>query len=283
MGTSHTQRSHANEGDSTQEQPGSHAHHTHHDEPMTPEEAVRSLLLLGQVALDAGDYESASQAYASLLKIEPNETACYNLGSLHARGLGARRDLVEGARLFHQAELLGNGQAGKLCAKCMFDYVNETIEGKRPADLYATMALFASRVYPEATDQGLEASRGLLAIGVTYLNQEEYAKAAKVLRAAAEFGDDGYAQYYLAMLYNAGAGLQKDDLAALFWLDCAVDNGATELALKDRDGILDACRQGLSAAEFRDTMARLADWCSMGTPDVPANPVKAMRWRELAR
>jgi tetratricopeptide (TPR) repeat protein len=131
-----------------------HAEHEHHHEaPMTPEEAVRSLLVLGQVALNAGDYESAIEAYGSILQLEQNEVALYNLGSLYARGLGLRQDYVEAARLFRQAELMGNEQAGKLCAKCMFDYLLEGLDQSRPSDLYAEMAVFVTRVYPEAEDQ----------------------------------------------------------------------------------------------------------------------------------
>lgn len=178
-------------------------HHHHHDEPMSPEEAVRSLLILGQVALDAGDYESATEAFASILHIEPNEVAYYNLGSFRARGLGAKQDFVEAARLFHQAELLGNERAGKLCAKCMLDYIQDGFEGKSPADLYAAMAVFVSRVYPEAEDPKLEVNHGLLAIANTFLNKGSYAEAAKVLHAAADFGNDEYAPYYLAAIEDA--------------------------------------------------------------------------------
>jgi TPR repeat protein len=258
-----------------------HASH-HHEEPISKEEAVQSLLTLGQVATDAGDFESAVEAFASILKLEPNEAAFYNLGSFHARGLGVRQDFVEAARLFHQAELLGNERAGKLCAKCMFDYLLEGLDKRRPADLYAEMAVFVTRVYPEASDQHKEVNSGLFAVASTLANRGSYAEAAKVFRAAAEFGNDGRAQYYLAVLYNSGAGLQENDLAALYWLDCAVDNGAVELALVDRDGMLAAYRQSLSANEFQEMMAALADWCESGTPDVPVDPEKAARWRELA-
>ncbi len=167
-----------------------HHEHDHHEEPMSPEGAVNLLLVLGQTALEAGDYESAADAYASILKIEQNETALYNLGSFYARGVGLRQNYVEGARLFHQAELLGNAKAGKLCAKCMFDFLHEDLDSKSPADLYAAMAVFVSRVYPEAVNQKDEVNRGLLAIAVTHLNRGEDTQAAQFLRAAAEFGDD---------------------------------------------------------------------------------------------
>ncbi len=168
-----------------------HAEHEHHHEaPMTPEEAVRSLLVLGQVALNAGDYESAIEAYGSILQLEQNEVALYNLGSLYARGLGLRQDYVEAARLFRQAELMGNEQAGKLCAKCMFDYVTAGLDDATPADVYATMAVFVSRVYPEATDQKRETRNGLTAVGNTLLNMGKDDEAKKIFRAVAEFGDD---------------------------------------------------------------------------------------------
>lgn len=249
---------------------------------MSPDEAMRSLLLLGQVALEAGDGESAVEAYASALQIEPNETAFYNLGSLRARGLGGRRDFVEAARLFHQAELLGNERAGKLCGKCMFDYLCEGLDDRAPADLYAAMALFVTRVYPEATDPRQEVARGLFAIASTLLNRGESAGAAKAYRASAEFVNDGYAQYYLGLLYEAGAGLQQNDLAALYWLDRAVDNGAADVALERRDGLLGDIRQSLTPDEVREALATLADWCEEGTANVPQDPDKAARWRGVA-
>lgn len=161
---------------------------------MSTEEAVRSLLLLGQVALDASDYESAVEAYASVLKLEQNEVALYNLGSFYARGVGVRRDFMEAARLFHQAELMGNNRAGMLCRKCMFDFIHDGIDGKTSMDLYAAMAVFVSRVYPEATDAGAEVTNGLMAIAATCQSKGEYAEAEKVYRAATEYAEGGSAQ-----------------------------------------------------------------------------------------
>lgn len=268
----------------TADHPHEHGHHEHHhDEPIGPEEAVRSLLLLGQTALDAGDYESAVIAYESVLKIEQDETALVNLGSLYARELGARRSFVEAARLFHQAELLGNTRAGRLCGKCMYDFIHEGFDGKKPSDLYAAMAVFVSRVYPEAEDPHQEVDHGLFAIAATHYNNGEFAEAAKVFRAGAEFAGDGLAQYYLAMLYDAGSGVEQSDLAALYWLDRAVDSGSADMALEYRDGILDAYRQSLPEGEFRQVIERLAAWCDQSTADIPADPDKAQRWREISQ
>lgn len=167
-----------------------HGHGSHHDEPMTAEEAMRSLLLLGEVAMNAQDYESAFEAYASALKLGQNEVAAYNLGSLYARGLAVKRNYLEAARLFRQAELLGNERAGKLCAKCMLDFLCEGIDDKEPVELYAAMAVFVMRVYPEAADQKAEVGRGLHAVANTLLHLGQAERAEKVLRAAQEYGED---------------------------------------------------------------------------------------------
>ncbi len=175
-------------------------HHAHGDEHMTQEEAVRSLLVLGDVALNAHDYESAATAYASALQIEQNVNALYNLGSLYARGLGVRQDFAEAARLFHQAQRMGNERAGKLCQKCMLDLIDAGIEDKTAAELYATMAVFVSRVYPEAEDQKVETNHGLFAVAATYYNKGALDKAKKVFSAAAKYGHDEDSQRYLALL-----------------------------------------------------------------------------------
>ena len=171
---------------------------------MSQEDAVRSLLLLGEVALSAGDYESAVQAYASVLKLELNETAAYNLGSLYARGLGVAKEYAEAARLFHQAELLGNERAGRLCAKCMYDYLLDGLGARSSADVYAAMAVFVSRVYPELDDHKPEVNNGLLAVAGTLASKGAYKEALKVFGAAAEFGESEEAQSWIDALSDAG-------------------------------------------------------------------------------
>ena len=63
----------------------------------------------------------------------------------------------------------------------------------------------------------------------------------------------GKSQNYLAVLYNAGLGVEKDDIAALYWFDRATDNGV-EVSKKDRDGILNAYYENFSPEKFYDTM-----------------------------
>ena len=114
-----------------------------------------------------------------------------------------------------------------------------------------------------------------------HFNRKEYPSAAKLFRAAAEFGNDGYSQNYLAVLYNLGAGVEQNDLAALYWFDKAVDNGVADVARKDRDGILNAYKANFTPTEFYETMLTLSSWCGSGHEDVPKDAPKSAFWRKL--
>lgn len=143
------------------------------------------------------------------------------------------------------------------------------------------MVRFVKYIYPETEDVNLEVCRKLFAIAGNHFNKKEYPPAAKLFRAAAEFGNDGYSQNYLAVLYNLGAGLEQNDLAALYWFDKAVDNGAADVARRDRDGILNAYQTNLTPAEFYKTMLTLSGWCGIGHEDVPKDAAKSAFWREI--
>ncbi len=242
---------------------------------------IDMMVMMADMAMNEGNYERAVESYKNILKLEPNETAQYNLGSLYAQGKGVEQDFMEGAYWFRQAELASNEHAGKLCLKCSMDFAHQRFDQKSPEQLYTDMVRFIKHVYPETTDVNLEVCRKLYAIAGNHFNKKEYAEAAKLFRAAAEYGNDGYSQNYLAVLYNAGAGLEKNDLAALYWFDKAVDNGAADVAQKDRDGMLNAYRTNFTPVEFYEEMMKLSGWCSVGSEDVPRDAVKAAYWREI--
>lgn len=242
---------------------------------------IDALILMADVAINDGDYKMAVDTYKSILEHEPNETAQYNLGSLYAQGKGVEQDFMEGAYWFHQAEISGDEQAGGMCLKCCMDFTHQNFDRKSPKQIYYDMVRFIKRVYPETTDVNLEVCRKLFGIAGNHFNRKEYTAAAKLFRAAAEFGNDGYSQNYLAMLYNAGTGLEKSDLASLYWFDKAVDNGAADVAQKDRDGILNAYKTNLTPVEFCEEMMRLSDWCGIGSEDVPKDTAKAAYWRKI--
>ena len=105
--------------------------------------------------------------------------------------------------------------------------------------------------------------------------------AAKLFRAAAEFGNDGASQNYLAILYNQGAGVEKNDLVSLYWFDKAVTNGIVA-AQVDRDGILNAYRKTISPAEFYEQIMILSGWCSIGSDYIPKDADKAAYWRKIS-
>ena len=242
---------------------------------------VDTMLATAEVAIDKGNYELAIETYKDILKLEPDATAQYNLGSLYAHGKGIKQDFQEAAYWFHQAELLGDEQAGKLCLKCTLDFVHQDFDAKCPERLYLSTAHFIGMVYSDV-DIKLETCRTLYSIAGNHFNKLEYEKAAKLFRAAGEFGDDGYSQNYLAVLYNAGKGVAQNDLAALYWFGKAVDNGAADVALQDRDGILNAYRTNLSKEEFSVMMLRLAEWCRTGNADVPKDAKKVEYWCQIA-
>lgn len=257
------------------------------DNSVQKEENIRSndmmefMLNQAVVYINAGKPEQAVDLYRRILESEPEQpTALYNLGSLYAQGKGVDQDFLEAGYLFRQAELTGDTQAGKLCQKCLMDYMHQRMDRSTASELYADVLRFMQRVHPEA-DAELETSRKLFALAGLHFNRKEYAPAAKLFRPAAELGNDGMSQNYLGVLYNIGGGVGKNDLAALYWFDRAVDNGA-EVAKQDRDGILNAYRSNFPAEAFKREMLQLSEWCATGTGDIPEDMAKAAYWREVA-
>ena len=244
-------------------------------------DTIDHMVAMADAAMAGGDYARAVETYHSILKLQPDITAQYNLGSLYAQGKGIKQDFMEGAYWFRKAEQGGDEQAGKLCQKCLMDFTYQNLEARTPSQLYSETICFEKYVYPEK-DAELEACRNLYALAGNKFNKKEYPAAAKLFRAAAEFGNDGYSQNYLGVLHNAGAGVEKNDLAALYWWDKAVDNGAADVALKDRDGILNAYRNNFTVQEFYKEMMELSGWCSVGSDAVPKDAEKAEHWREIA-
>lgn len=240
---------------------------------------IEVMLMTAGEAMRNGDYGRAVDTCKSILELEPNETAQYILGNLYAQGKGVGQDFMEAAYWFRQAELAGNEMAGKLCMKCMLDFTHQSFELKTPEQLYTDMVRFVKYIYPDENAE-LKAGRNLYSIAGNHFNNKEYSQAVKIFRAAAQFGNDGYSQNYLAVLYNAGAGTEQNDLASLYWFDKAVDNGV-EISRKDRDGILNAYKTNLTVTEFYEHMMTLSGWCSVGSEDVPKDAAKAEYWRGI--
>ena len=243
---------------------------------------IDTMLMSAEVAMNKEDYATAVETYKDILEWEPNATAQCNLGSLYAQGKGVKQDFKEAAYWFRQAELSGDKQAEKLCLKCSMDFIHQNFDIKNSEQLYTDMVDFIKYVYPGTNDINLEVCRTLYAIGGNHFNKQEYAYAAKLFRAAGEFGNDGYSQNYLAVLYNVGMVLEQNDLAALYWFDKATDNDAANVAQRDRDGILNAYKENFPPEEFSEVILKLAEWCRTGSEDVPKDVVKFTYWRKIS-
>ncbi len=243
-------------------------------------QVIEQMLAVGQMLLNDGMDERAFFTYKNIVELEANVTAQYNLGVLYATGRGTKQDFVQAAYWFHQAALCGDKQAEKLRLKCMMDCVQKDFEEKTYQMLFDEMIRFAVTLYPRE-DKVKFARDKMFALAEHYLDIEDYTHALKLLRAAAECCDDGRAQNWLGILYNTGTGVQKDDLAALYWFDRAADNRVRP-AKTDRNGIFNAYRDNLSRAEFVILLFKLGEYCAKGTNEVPRDGEKAAYWRKIA-
>lgn len=242
------------------------------------QDVIEIMLMNADIYIDQGDYEHAFKAYKQIAELQPNATAQYNLGSLYAQGKGTKQSFKTGAYWFHQAELNGDEKAGSMCLKCIMDYMHENIDTDTPKRLFDKMYNLAFDLDPKGDGKAIAVEK-IYGLAGHHLNKKEYIYAAKLFRAAAEFGNHGNSQNYLALLYNAGLGVEKNDLAALYWFDRAVDNHV-EAARQDRDGILNAYHVNSTPEEFFNIMMELAVDCIIGSEEIPQDGGKANYWRK---
>ena len=250
-----------------------------------PAQSVIDIMLVNaEACLNEGNPERAFKTYNDVLEMQPeNSQAQYNLGTLYALGKGTEQDFLKSAKYFSLVASKGDSEAKKMCEKSTLYYVNQNLASETPYDVYQKMLTYASALYPQNSDNGTVsqksiASEKLFAVGSYDLNQKRYEEAVKLFRASGEYGNHGKSQNYLAVLYNAGAGTEKNDLAALYWFDRAAENGVQE-AQKDRDGILNAYRNNNSPEEFAEIIEQLIKECSNGSKDIPHDDKKAEYWR----
>lgn len=243
------------------------------------QDVVDMMIALANNQMAQGNYERAVTTYKNILELKPDSTAQYNLGSLYAQGKGVKQSFLEGAYWFHQASLNGDAQAERLCTKCILDYAHQNIGQKTPRDVYEEMIRLVCYVYPGTGNTAI-AAKNLFGLGGNHFNKREYPQAALFFRAAAEFCNHGDSQNYLAVLYNVGAGVGKDDLASLYWFDRAVDNGCSA-AKQDRVGIFNAYKDNNSPAEFYKIMMTLSARCVQGDADIPKDAEKAAYWKAI--
>lgn len=246
---------------------------------------IDAMLANAEACLNEGNAERAFKTYNDILEMQPeNSKAQYNLGTLYALGRGTEQDFLKSARYFSLVASKGDSEAKKMCEKSTLYYVNQNLASETPYDVYQKMLTYASVLYPQSSNNGTAsqkniASEKLFAVGSYYLNQKRYGEVLKLFRASGEYGNHGKSQNYLAVLYNAGAGTEKNDMVALYWFDRASDNGVQE-AQKDREGILNAYRNNNSPEVFAETIEQIVKECSNGSKDIPRDDKKAEYWRK---
>lgn len=241
------------------------------------------MLANAETCLNEGNAERAFKTYNDILEMQPeNSKAQYNLGTLYALGKGTEQDFLKSAQYFSIVASKGDSEAKKMCEQSTLYYVNQNLASETPYDVYQKMLTYASTLYPENSADGTAsqksfASEKIFSVGSYYLNQKRYEEAAKLFRASSEYGNHGKSQNFLAVLYNSGAGIEKNDMAALYWFDRASDNGVQE-AGKDRDGILNAYQNNNSPEVFAETIEQIIKECNNGSKDIPRDDKKAEYW-----
>lgn len=245
------------------------------------EKIIEVMLGLALSMLNDGKPEQAVEQYKSILRTCPNSTAQHNLASLYAQGRGTDQDYCEAAYYYRQAELNGDETASKRILKCEVDYMHQDVDKQSYVQLHDRMRRFILRVYPEDATQ-MRVGQELCTMGMHFINKKEHVAGVKLLRAAAEICNEGEAQNALGVLYNAGVGVEHNDLISLYWFDRASDKGL-EKSKTDRDGLLKAYRNTLSREEFAEYMQRMARWCETGTEAIPKTPDKVDYWRRIAK
>lgn len=238
-----------------------------------------TLLVTAEFLFQNGQYDKAFEMYKLITENDCNTTAQYNLATMYAMGQGTKRDYLKASYWFHQAFLNGDEQAGKMCRKTQMDYIHEDFAQKTPKDLFDEMLEYSRYLYPEE-DAIASSSKDLYILGQHHFKKQEYAEAAKLFRSAAEYGNEMEAQNYLAVLFNANLGVEKDDMVALYWFDRAAEQGFAP-ALTDRNGILNAYRNNNSPSVFQGIMTELANACRTGTKDIPRDEKKAEYWENI--
>lgn len=77
------------------------------------------------------------------------------------------------------------------------------------------MQQYSSRPYPRENGSAI-AVRALSILDEFHFNKKDYAGVAKLFRSATEFGNYSRAQNSLKVIYNAGIGVEKNDITALY-------------------------------------------------------------------
>ncbi len=201
--------------------------------------------------------------------------SAHNLGVIHERTSGALRSPGEALKWYRFAAERGFARSqanlGRLLSQAQDPEARQWIEKA------------AAQKEPH----------GIYLLGKMHLDAGEDARAADLLREAAE-AKDRDAQYRLALLYGVGRGVGKDERLAVHWLRKAADQRQAEaqflLAAVYARGLYGVARDDIEAADWLRRSARqgnaeaqyaLANAYAEGR-GVTYDPNEALGWIQLA-
>ena len=142
--------------------------------------------------------------------------------------------------------------------------------------LWKKAVAFSERVFGEQETRA--ASISCLKQMVNFcIEKEDFENEVKIVRALAEYGKDAESQNRMGVLYNRGIGLERNDLAALYWFNKAEEQGEAA-AGTDCDGIFQAYCRNLGREDFAEQIGLLAHWCRTGRGPVPLDRERGAYW-----
>ena len=237
---------------------------------------IEAKCFLAEMALKHSDYEYAVQIYREILDLTDSGLAAYQMGALCAMGKGTKQDFLEAAYWFFQAQNQGKEEAGRLLAKSTLDYFRQDLDRLTPELLWKKAVSFSERVFGEQETRA--ASISCLKQMVNFcIEKEDFENEVKIVRALAEYGKDAESQNRMGVLYNRGIGLERNDLAALYWFNKAEEQGEAA-AGTDCDGIFQAYCRNLGREDFAEQIGLLAHWCRTGRGPVPLDRERGAYW-----
>lgn len=196
----------------------------------------------------------------------------YNMGILLSSGKLGEKNLLKAAEAFMKSKRLGIEENEKAVNACLREYISEDIGSVSAEELYEKACTFGEKIYSDKN--AVFKLPALIQSAGIFWNNKNYAAAAKICRLAAQYGNSAEAQNFLAVLYNAGEGVEKNDIAALYWFRKAAVQGY-EAAVKDMEGIIGAYKSGNMMEE---AINELAECCRVGSADIPKDNEEALYW-----
>jgi TPR repeat protein len=252
--------------------------------PSSIQDLNESMKLVAGIALnsDPPDYKKAFVHYRLVAENSNDTEAQYNLAGLYATGNGTERDCLLAAYWYKKAADQGDEKAAQLLQKATLDYFSEYVENRSPEDIFTAAVNYYGKLYSFDQEQAAANAVDLIESFAVYYHEDKqnYACAFRCWQAMAVFGKSDSAMFNSGIYFYKGMGMERNDLAALYWFDKAADCD-NEDAKTNRDAIINAYLQS-PPLPIRELFEILASWCEHGTDGVPVDEEKSNYWKAKA-